>query len=454
MFSLPELRRNFWLDFTLQRSILTPIIFSLIVYISYLTNGKPSHTGFHLACFFIFLWGIKNASETVIEEINNNTWDFQRQSSLSSLSMTIGKLLGSTLFAWYGAGISLLYYIIFFSGNPAMLLRSILVLIGGGILGQSISLLASVQVVPQIRHEHGQKTFRYFLLGLFISAIATWVTFIEQYSGASIHWFQYDFSAREFSLISLWLFALWSLIGLQRSFSRELQYQHTPIAWLGFNLFMMAYFAGLSNIYFDFSKITNNLPSTESLTLSDLELLLKKTATYTAFFIAQLLIYIVLVTEVLDTVQYRKLILRFKAGFYLEAIQFVPLWIISFILMIGAGCLTLFQLSGLSNEVTQSFSLNILITTLMLFTIRDILLFHYFCFSTNYKRVVGAFVIYLFLLYFLAPVLLSALHFGTLNVIFLPSWGNNRWLAFGSLFLQISFLTYLCISAWMKSNNK
>jgi hypothetical protein len=98
-----ELRRNIWLNFTAQRLILTPLIISLIIYVTYMFSGKgdSGSLSFYLACFFIFLWGVKDASETVIEEINNSTWDFQRQSTISPWSMTCGKLFGSTLFSWW-----------------------------------------------------------------------------------------------------------------------------------------------------------------------------------------------------------------------------------------------------------------------------------------------------------------------------------------------------------------
>ncbi|HRE30881.1 MAG TPA: hypothetical protein PLD88_02805 [Candidatus Berkiella sp.] len=73
MIQNPELRRNIWLDFSIHRLLLTPTILALIIYLAYLTSPKNSAgVAFYIACFFIFLWGTKLASETVIEEINNN----------------------------------------------------------------------------------------------------------------------------------------------------------------------------------------------------------------------------------------------------------------------------------------------------------------------------------------------------------------------------------------------
>lgn len=443
----PELQRNFWLDFTLQRSLLTPIIVSMMVYITHLTGGSPSRMAFNLMLFFIFLWGIKTASETVIEEINENTWDFQRQSALSPYSMTFGKLFGSTLFSWYGAAIAAFYYVIFSEDNALHLLQSFLILMGGGLLGQSLALLASLQIVPQIRRQHAQKTFRYFLFGLCVSGMMTLSTLNNQNNYSPINWFQFSFSAEHFLLVSLWLFTLWAFVGLQRSFSAELQYQHAPIAWLGFNIFALLYFSGLSKNYFDFSQLIQTLPSSEFLTIRDLDLFLDKIPLYTAFFVAQLLTYVILISDPLNTIRYKKILLRLNAGDILEASQSLPLWIISFLLMFGTGIFSIFYFSSLSSEITKSFSPTILISTLFLLTTRDILLFHYFSFNTNIQRVIGAFVIYMLLLYFLIPGLLSALNLGALNVIFLPSWGDHSILAFTAIFTQIGALVFLCTRA-------
>lgn len=441
----PELQRNFWVDFTLQRTLLSPIIISILIYITHLTSGSPSKMAFNILFFFIFLWGIKTASETVIEEINENTWDFQRQSALSPFSMTFGKLFGSTLFSWYNAAIAAFYYFLFSQDSAYQVMQNISILIGGGLLGQALALLVSLQVVSQIRRQHAQKTFRYFLFGLCISAMITSFAFNNQNNLATINWFQFSFSAKHFALASLWLFTLWALVGSYRSFSSELQYPSLPIAWLGFNVFILFYFSGLSKNYFDFSQLVANLPSSEFLNIHDLDLFLKKIPLYTAFFVSQLLTYVILITDPLNIIRYKKIVLRFNAGHVLEAFQSLPLWMISFLLMLGTGLFSIFYFSTLSNEITKSFSPIILILTLILFTTRDILLFHYCTFTTTIQRTVGAFFIYMLLLYFLIPGLLGALHLTTLNVVFLPSWGNHIILASTTIFAQLIALVFLCV---------
>lgn len=449
----PELRRNVWLDFTLHRVILTPIIVSILVYISHLSSGASGRasTSMFLACFFIFLWGIKNASETVINEINWNTWDFQRQSAISPWSMTFGKLFGSTLFAWYGAIICLLYYITsqYPADNSDALGREILILICGGIFGQALALLASLQVLPQIRREHTHKTFRYFLLGVFLGSTITSMTLhTNKGTPFDITWFNLSFASDNFMLVSLFLFTAWSIVGLQRSFSTELQYQNLPLAWIGFTLFTMIYFSGLSAFASDLFNLSQAASIRQLDAIQDIEVLLQKAPYYVAFFIAQGLTYIALFTEPLSTIRYKKILLRASDENPLEAAEQIPLWSISFILMIGAGILSIFQLWILSSQMTESFSPTILLLTAILFTVRDVLLIHYFNFSANIQRVFGASMIYLFLLYALIPALLSALHLSHLNVMFVPSWGQNTPLALVSVFVQIGIVGYLCLKHW------
>lgn len=449
----PELRRNVWLDFTPHRMILTPVVIAILVYLSHLTTGSSgsTSTSMYLAYFFIFLWGVKSASETVIDEINMNTWDFQRQSAISPWAMTFGKLLGSTLFAWYGAIISLLFYFFIYPDvrTNLSLGKEILILICGGLFAQSLALLASLQIIPQIRREHTHKTFRYFLLGLFVGFFAT--SMALDVGERSITWFGFSFQLNNFTVTSLMLFAAWTIWGLQRSFSKELQYQKLPLAWTTFTIFTMVYFSGLSANQIDFMGYLKGVSNPDPQALQDFEILLQKAPYYIAFFVAQLLLYIALFTESLTTVRYKKIILRLKNKNGFEAAEQTPLWSISFVLMVAAGIISIIQLSTLSQNMTDTFSPTILLLTTTLFAIRDILLVHYFNFSTNIQRILGAAVLYLFLLYVLIPSLLVAMDLGKLSVMFIPSWGQNTSLALGSLAVQIVIAGYLCVKHWRKN---
>lgn len=434
-----ELRRNIWLNFTYQRLILTPLIIGLIIYLSHTlsSNEITARSAFFLACFFIFLWGTKDASETVIEEINNSTWDFQRQSTISPWSMAWGKLIGSTLFSWYGAIICLLFYALFRSTSSVSLMREIFTLILGGIFSQALTLLLSLQALPFIHSKKNNKSFRYFFTGTITGIIVTFYSFYAL-DKEEIFWHGFSFPAKSFSIISLIIFIGWCLLGLQRSFCKELQYQKAPWVWALFCLFCLLYFSGFENFL---SKATYLNPA------------LKNLPYFIAFIVAVALTYIALFTDTLNTVRYKKFFLRLSEKNYRETLQQLPWWPISFLFAGLSGLFAIIALKGLNQNTLENLSLPIFISTTLLFMLRDILLAHFFYFSNNPKRTLGTILLYLFLAYYLIPLLLPALGLNNLEPMFLPSAGQNTPLALISLVVQIAVLGWLCRKRYHESWN-
>ncbi|MFI4936931.1 MAG: hypothetical protein ACHQJ6_00290 [Candidatus Berkiellales bacterium] len=441
----PELRRNIWLDFSIHRVTLTSILIWLILHFFYLSNGlsKSANVAFNLACFFIFLWGAKNASETVIEEVNNNTWDFQRQASTLPWSMAWGKLIGSTLFSWFATFICLVFYVLFSSSNT--LVPEMYLLIVGGLFTQALTLLLSIQPLAQIRRERTNKTFRYFVAGAVIGAIITHACFLAvKGNGGELLWHGWLFNKGNFAITSILLFLVLTTFGLQRTFCKELQYRNIPWAWTLFNIFCIVYFSGFA---------TFTLPALEDNKLSaykELKILLQHAPYYAAFSIGQLLTYFALFTETLDTVRYKKIITRYVEKNVVEFLEQIPWWSISFILMIITGTIAVIQ-QPLNEELLENFSPSVFILTCTLFLFRDILLTHYFYFSKNPKRAVNTAVVYLLMLYILIPLLFGALHLSSWLPLLLPSWGQNTLLAIISSLTQILFLFFLCFEQWKLS---
>ncbi len=460
----PELRRNIWLDFSMHRIVLTPIILGLIVYLAYLGDSSMSKSiAFYSACFFMFIWGPKLASETVIEEVNNNTWDFQRQSAISPWSMTLGKWLGSTLFTWYGAAIALFFYVILHYVNPmplastfpdaiqnaiqaklasikTPLFTEIAILVMGALLTQAFALLLSMQILPQIRHEHSNKTFRYFFFASVSGMIVTSMFLSAQANtSSSFTWHHMQVNKAGFYALSCLVFLGWTIVGLYRSFSKELQYQNIPWVWLAFNLFCMGYFSGFGAAMSDTTKngMLEKMPN--------IELLLQTAPFYVAFTIASLLCYFGLFTDSLNSIRYRRLLTRFNENNFQETLQQLPWWTISYALTIVAGVLAVVMSSHLT---LKEFSMPILILTGVLFILRDILLVHYFFLGNNPKRAQSAAILYLALLWIIFPMLLGLLKADGLYPALLPSWGQNTPLALGSLLVQIGLLGFLCRTRW------
>ena len=441
----PEFRRHLWLDFSVHRLILTPLIVGLVVYLAHslFSDHWAASTAYGIAWFFIFLWGTRLASEAVIEEVNQGTWDFQRQSTISPWSMAWGKLIGSTSFSWYGACISLFLYIVLrisgmnsaFSGEIP-LHTEIFILVLSGLFTQGLAIIFSLPVLPTLRQGHSNRTFHFFLVAALLGISFCSYCLSAVQTPQLLSWYQYEIAKPPFALTSLGLFVGWMLIGLYRGFGRELQYQAIPWVWAIFTIFCMVYFSGFapSNYEQYFSQIkVEGFPYVGG-------------PREMAFLIGILLTYVAVFIDNINVVRYRKLLARMSENHILESIQQLPWWVISFVLtfLMGMG-VVLFQ-DPTSQNVVFSASFIIICKC---FLIRDILLIHYFNFSANPKKAFSTSVIYLFLLYLLIPLLLKALQLSHWIPALVPSKENVP-LAICSGVVQMAIMGVLVYLRWEK----
>ncbi|MBS0290368.1 MAG: hypothetical protein JSS07_10105 [Proteobacteria bacterium] len=446
----PEFRRNIWLDFTFHRMLMAPIVVLLLVYLFYLTRHAKgaADISFTLACLFIFLWGTKRASDSVIEEVNNNTWDFQRQSAISPWQMAWGKLFGSTAFSWYGAIICFLFYSFYQSKQAPLFIfglsastlsvsHEILLLMITGLFTQAFAMLLSLQKLSLARREKNNRSFKYFIFALFIGLILAKTSFFHAtLTGHTITWHNHLFNIGAFSFTSLILFLGWAILGLQRSFCKELQYPHIPWAWLLFNLYCMIYFSGF--VSFEPPPIDFLLAYAK-----EVQNQMQNASSYIAFFVAQALTYFALFIDDITFIRYKYFLARVHERNVLESLQQLPWWPISLVLSILAGFMVIVHQQG----STEYFSPAILMLTSTLFLIRDIALIHFFNFGKNPRKAFGACALYLFILYFLLPLILNALHLD-LTPLLIPSWGKSTFLAIISSMAQIVFISALCLKRW------
>ena len=101
----PELLRNLWLQFSLERTVAAPLIigavFALVAFVGdggWSEVGSAANIGFLV---IVYLWGTRRAVNVLADEITSGTWDGQRMSSIGPWSMAWGKALGGTAYVWY-----------------------------------------------------------------------------------------------------------------------------------------------------------------------------------------------------------------------------------------------------------------------------------------------------------------------------------------------------------------
>lgn len=110
----PEFLRNFWLEMTMHRRLMMPVV---LLFIFFITHSIGEWALVHNVSLLIYvvltmLWGARLTGETLIDEIDNRTWDQQRMSAIMPWQMSWGKLFGSTVYVWYGALFTLPFFLL------------------------------------------------------------------------------------------------------------------------------------------------------------------------------------------------------------------------------------------------------------------------------------------------------------------------------------------------------
>ncbi len=411
----PELRRNFWLQFSLPRLIIAPLASGMVLLLVWLVTGHSAaalgETAKWLYLLIVLLWGTRRAADLIAEEVAGGTWDGQRMSALGAWQMTWGKFLGGISYVWYAAAFAFaalvwaqgLLGIRPWRGDEAILL---LHLLGIGVFGQVVAFLASLVVLrKQVMRRRLGVTLSQFA-GLAASATASGplgVSLIFRQRPA-VDWFGWHWAGDLFALVTLALFLAWSLFGAYRQMRIELQFRSIPWAWMAFALFLMAYAEGLL-----YAPIVQGGGVFAAWLTGP-------------FVIAILFTYAALFLEPKDVVRYRWLWAAVAAGESKRALTLLPQWIPVFLLAaLGGFTLSLFGGLGRLPDVPilvgpfaemaalgSSASFRVLPVAIVLCLLRDALVVLYFNFGPRRGRADFLAFIYLALAYFpVAGVLLA-----------------------------------------------
>ena len=217
----PEFQRNLWLELTPARLLLmTGFVLFLIAIFSAAPPGFPSSGAVATALYYflVVLWGTRTAALSVIAEIRERTWDFQKLSAIPPFALMWGKLFGATSFTWFG-GILCLPFIVYPVWRGEGLLPAageFAILILQGVLAQSVSLLTSLNL---IRRQHNYWRLDAFLcqvMGIVaafsVYGISNLLSFGSQSQAASFSWWGMVLEPHRFQFFSLLIFTAWALV--------------------------------------------------------------------------------------------------------------------------------------------------------------------------------------------------------------------------------------------------
>lgn len=418
----PEFERNVWLELTPRRALMMVGLLALTFFAASLAEGAewgPASVATLLYYVLVVIWGSRNAAMSVVGEIRDRTWDMQRLSSLSAATMTWGKLFGSTIYNWLGGAICLAVMMVNLVTHqgPATAAVELVYYLGIGVITQSTSLLASLIAIGRRQAHSRLDQFVYQAFGLTAALVVYYIWHLagpadspSTHAGAAdvIRWWGVSLDARAFLLVSLSIFAAWTLLGCYREMRLELKMRNGPLVWLAFLSFMGVYVAG-----FD-AWLSPQMKTWDAVAL---RLVLAGTAYV-------VLTYVMVLLEPKDRVHYRWMAGQIAAGHIANGLFALQAWMMSYgaALAIG-GALWLW----LFRDVSIAAAGQPLVLAALGFITRDVSIFVLMQTLPGRRRGdLGALAI-LFALYVLAPAILAGL--GTKGLLFLlypqplaPTW--------------------------------
>jgi hypothetical protein len=484
LFKNPEIRRNIWLDFSLQRIVAMPVVIGLILFIAY-WNGKESNSynpetlsyeivnrGFDqlflvaIALFvaIVIAWGSKNASESILDEYNNRTWDWQRSHNLSPWEMTIGKLFGSTLYNWYGGIFCLLAMVFswpFLTGNQTELTFKLLTLVITAIGCHAVSMILALLAIRKSDGRGRVKNGLYILVVMLgISSVVSPYfyglqnSFLESPGPvATLSWYGLEISLNLYQFLSISIFSIWAVFGLFRNFRTEYQYLNGSFAWLGFLVYIIV---NQLSTRFDFSPLGEKF----QFSLSTRILI---SCLYLVYFMG-ILSYFVILIEPKNFIVWKKFIEGVKQRNWKQVNHHAPLWLITYLVfwVVVLATMAFWNVTQLAEirhismlaQALKDFGLSsfyvpLLFLALPLFMARDFSILLYLHAAPRHKRALGATILYLAILYVLFPILLLTVDAKNLIFLFLPfgEYAEYSWL---SALVQAGLYLYFLSSKFKK----
>ena len=398
----PEFERQLWLELDPGRVLVLVIVLAAWFTVMGMLDGRGfPGIAVPTAAIVTFIgltvaWGGHRAGESVLTEIRERTWDTQRISALSPWRMSWGKLLGATSYGWIGGGVCLGVFLIT-ANDLAAVTRALIALqaIGGAVLVHSLSLIGALVQAGHTTRQKGPigAKFAALVVSLAYAKIAASLGF-----AGSIDWYGYRIDALTFSTALVVITAGWAVFGVYRMMCHELQVATRPWAWSAF----LAYATTVAT-----GHVVGLRAVRPGLAVG---LVCCLAATYLCAFML-----------VRDPLALRRVARYLRSGLWRRALEASPLWLVSLALatLLAIGCAGL----GSTPSAPPAFGhpLGLVAIPLLLYTVRDLLLLLSVSYGAQAERAEINLLIYLTLLYGLAPAILHLIGFDLGRTLLRPS---------------------------------
>lgn len=242
----PELQRCLWLELTPTRLVLMPVLLALMLVGLHLagTDDLAEWIGYALY-FLLLLWGTRLAAESFVDEVVQGTWDIQRLSAVNPLGLALGKLVGGTIYVWYGAAWCLVALPFVPGTLEGTELASILI---GGLSGQAAALMVAMLLHAFDASRRRGSTALAQVVGIVAGipslGLAAALSSVVREWGTQIHWFGGQFETGPFTLAQQAITLGWWLLGVAWLVRRQMGHAPSPWPYLAFAVYQMAFSTG------------------------------------------------------------------------------------------------------------------------------------------------------------------------------------------------------------------
>lgn len=360
----PEFQRNLWLEFSGYRVLATFLVLLVFLAAGLAIDINADGSEFSgvrnvsfIAYFILVLfWGGRQAAAAVVGEIRGRTWDGQRLSALGPWTMTWGKLFGATSFTWSAGLIMLVIYAAFsiIADQTRALASDVATAIAVGLVAQAVGLLSTLVRFSARPGDKGANITLAQLIGL----LAALAVFYEGGLGSVPRdgWYGLGIGENAFIALSCWFFAIWCVVGVYRRMRLALQFSNGPGVWVLFLLTLVLYGHGL----------THGAP--EPLRMM-----------FPAGLVA-LFTYFAALAEPKNPSSFRRMLQLTGSGRLIAASRRMPLWFISFSLLMVTVILTLIyiqtlpdrEIARLAGQLVDPPDTTLYLISLLLYVTRDV----------------------------------------------------------------------------------
>jgi hypothetical protein len=381
-----------------------------------------------LFVLLVQLWGVRQASEAVTEEVRDRTWDWQRLSALSPWQMTWGKLAGATAFTWYGGAICLVAMgIAVASGagrdNAGWLA---LALVASGVALHGALLAASLQAA----RKDSRLSYRIGTVMLLPALLVAggFLFMASRTEVGTVPWHGERHETMRFIAVSSVMFAAWSVLAAYRQMCSELRAPTLPWAWPAFALFLSAYIAGFAPSYLDPVPVF----------------------IIAGLYTSLILTYYALFTDRITAMSLRRLVAHAQMRQWRRMAEDMPLPASTLALAILFACAAPWAVANLPfGSYFPGVAAHPIAS--VLFLVRDVGLLFFFALGRRPKRVEGVTLLYIVLLDWVIPGLLGGLGLEPLAAALMPLGHFDAWQAALVVAVHVAIVWALVAWRWRRA---